>query len=91
MEWVETAYSPYQRIDVVVNCLGVLQVGPGSDTNAGMSPDAPIRHIQSALDRASYGDTVLIMPGVYREQIGLDRRFWPADRGAGSPASATAL
>ncbi|MFW6695716.1 right-handed parallel beta-helix repeat-containing protein [Streptomyces sp. MAR4 CNX-425] len=39
----------------------------GSDSNAGTSPDAPLRTIQKAADRTEPGDTVSIMNGTYTE------------------------
>lgn len=62
----------------------------GNDTNSG-SIDAPIRHVQSALDRASYGDTVLIFPGLYREQVYLDGRYWPTNGATGSATNMLAV
>lgn len=62
----------------------------GNDTNSG-SIDAPIRHVQSALDRATYGDTVLIYPGLYREQVYLDGRYWPTNGATGSATNMLTL
>lgn len=55
----------------------------GSDTNAG-TLQAPIRHLQSAIDRATYGDTINVMPGLYREQVYVDGRYWPTNGATGS-------
>ncbi len=42
----------------------------GSDTNAGNSPNAPFAHVQTAMNHAvTYGDTVNIQAGIYREQV----------------------
>lgn len=55
----------------------------GNDKNAG-TLQSPIRHIQSAIDRATYGDTINVMPGLYREEIYLDGRYWPTNGATGS-------
>lgn len=40
----------------------------GSDSAKGTSA-APLRHLQTALDKARYGDTIFVHPGTYREQV----------------------
>ena len=41
----------------------------GSDNNSGTNPAAPLQHIQTAVNRVAYGDTVNIQAGTYREQV----------------------
>lgn len=41
----------------------------GSDSNAGRTPASAVRTIQEGVRRAAPGDTVLAMPGVYRETV----------------------
>src|SRR5208337_2205265 len=55
----------------------------GSDANAGTDPVSPLRHVQTALNGARYGDTVNIQAGVYREQVFLLDN-WTATAGTGS-------
>jgi len=40
----------------------------GNDTNTGSS-DAPLAHVQTAVNQASFGDTVNVEAGTYREQV----------------------
>jgi len=48
----------------------VIFVSPeGSDDNSGLSSKAPLKHIQKALEMAQPGDTVVLLPGEYRENI----------------------
>jgi hypothetical protein len=54
----------------------------GNDNNPGTNVAAPLQHIQTAVNRAAYGDTVNIQAGTYREQVEID-----SIRGAGSPAN----
>ncbi|HWX20907.1 MAG TPA: right-handed parallel beta-helix repeat-containing protein [Candidatus Binatia bacterium] len=44
----------------------------GDDNNPGTNVAAPLQHIQTAVNRAAYGDTVNIQAGTYREQIEID-------------------
>ncbi len=47
-----------------------LHVAPnGDDANDGLSADAPLKSIQTALDRAEPGDTVLLAEGQYFEDF----------------------
>src|SRR5882762_6053639 len=41
----------------------------GKDNNSGTNVAAPLQHIQTAVNRAAYGDTVNIQAGTYREQV----------------------
>jgi len=41
----------------------------GSDSNSGLSRDDAFATIQKAVDAAWSGDTVLVWPGVYREEV----------------------
>jgi parallel beta-helix repeat protein len=41
----------------------------GSDANAGTDPQHAWRHIQQAMNAATPGSTVLVMPGTYREKV----------------------
>lgn len=62
----------------------VLYVDPsGADSNVG-SPDAPLRRIQTALDRAVPGDTVQVNAGEYREGFATTRAGTP-----GAPITVT--
>ena len=51
----------------------------GNDNNSGTNVAAPLQHIQTAVNRAGYGDTVNIQAGTYREQVEID-----TIRGSGS-------
>ena len=49
---------------------GVIYVSPqGSNWHSGRSPDSAVATIQRAADMAAPGETVLILPGVYREEV----------------------
>ena len=41
----------------------------GNDNNSGTNVAAPLQHVQVAVNRAAYGDTVNILAGTYREQV----------------------
>jgi len=41
----------------------------GSDKNSGLSAEKPLKHIKEALEKAQPGDTVILLPGVYREKV----------------------
>ena len=41
----------------------------GNDTNAGTDPKHAWRHIQQAMNAATPGSTVLVMPGTYNEKL----------------------
>ena len=41
----------------------------GNDRNAGLSPETAFATVQKAIDAARDGDSVLVWPGVYREQL----------------------
>jgi hypothetical protein len=41
----------------------------GSDDNDGLSPERAFATVQKGIDSAKNGDTILVYPGVYREQI----------------------
>src|SRR4051812_32600680 len=41
----------------------------GNDNNPGTNAAAPLQHIQTAVNRAAFGDTVNIQAGTYREQV----------------------
>src|SRR5947208_8271461 len=51
----------------------------GNDNNPGTNAAAPLQHIQTAVNRAAFGDTVNIQAGTYREQV-----FIETLRGTGS-------
>ena len=42
---------------------------PGNDENDGLSPQAPMRHIQALLDRYFDVGTIHVLPGVYEENV----------------------
>ena len=49
---------------------GVIYVSPqGSDWHSGRSPDAAVASIQRAANMVAPGETILILPGVYREEV----------------------
>lgn len=49
---------------------GVIYVSPqGSNWHSGRSPDAAVATIQRAADMVAAGETILILPGVYREEV----------------------
>lgn len=53
---------------------GVIYVSPqGKDWNTGRTPDAAVATIQRAADLVAPGETVLILPGVYREEVQVRR------------------
>jgi hypothetical protein len=54
----------------------------GKDNNSGTNVAAPLQHIQAAVNRAAYGDTVNIQAGTYREQVEID-----SISGSGSPSN----
>jgi hypothetical protein len=54
----------------------------GNDNNTGTNVAAPLQHIQTAVNRAAYGDTVNIQAGTYREQVLID-----SIRGSGGPTN----
>jgi hypothetical protein len=54
----------------------------GNDNYPGTNVAAPLQHIQNAVNRAAYGDTVNIQAGTYREQVEID-----SIRGSGSPTN----
>lgn len=76
---------------LIFSILTSLFVSPaGDDQNAG-TLNNPIRHIQSAIDRASFGDTINIMPGLYREHLYFERQTWPTNRIPGNIGKRIAL
>ena len=54
----------------------------GNDNNSGTNVAAPLQHVQVAVNRAAYGDTVNILAGTYREQVEIQ-----SIRGTGSPTN----
>lgn len=44
----------------------------GSDSNGGWSKDDAFETIQRAVDKADNGDTILVWPGIYREEISIN-------------------
>ncbi len=54
----------------------------GNDNNPGTNSGAPLQHIQAAINRAAYGDTVNIQAGTYREQV-----FAESIHGTGGPTN----
>jgi hypothetical protein len=53
---------------------GVIYVSPeGADWHIGRSPHSAVRTLQRAADMAVAGDTVLILPGVYAEDLRIRR------------------
>lgn len=49
---------------------GVIYVSPqGSDWYSGRSPGSAVATIQRAADMVAAGETILILPGVYREEV----------------------
>ena len=46
-----------------------LAVSPTGNDGADGSPDAPLRTVQAALDRATPGTVITLAPGVYRENL----------------------
>ena len=57
---------------------GVIYVSPqGSDWHSGRSPDSAVASIQRAADMVAPGETILILPGVYREEVRVRRGGTP--------------
>ena len=53
---------------------GVIYVSPqGSDWHSGRSPASAVASIQRAADMVTPGETILILPGVYREEVRVRR------------------
>ena len=53
---------------------GVIYVSPqGSDWYSGRSPGSAVATIQRAADMVAAGETILILPGVYREELRVRR------------------
>ncbi|MCA9100662.1 MAG: DUF1565 domain-containing protein, partial [Planctomycetales bacterium] len=44
----------------------------GSDSNDGLSPASPLETIQEGVDRVMDGGEVIVAPGVYYENVGID-------------------
>ncbi|NJL30243.1 MAG: DUF1565 domain-containing protein [Phycisphaerales bacterium] len=51
----------------------VLHVSVNGTSNGDGSAERPLRTIQSALDQAGAGDTILVSPGVYQERVKFKR------------------
>ena len=51
----------------------------GNDANDGKSPSSPLRTVKTALERASGGETIVILKGTYHESIDLED-YTPAQR-----------
>ena len=57
---------------------GVIYVSPqGSDWHSGRSPDSAVASIQRAADMVAPGETILMLPGVYREEVRVRRGGTP--------------
>jgi len=41
----------------------------GNDNNSGLSPGTALKTIQKGIDKTEDGDTILVYPGIYREEI----------------------
>ena len=55
----------------------------GNDRNAG-TEKAPLQTVQKALDQAKSGDTIKLMPGIFREEVKITKSGAP-----GSPITIT--
>lgn len=47
----------------------------GNDMNSCLTPAAPCRHVQTAIDRADDGDAVVIAPGTYSENLSISKNL----------------
>ena len=57
---------------------GVIYVSPqGSNWHSGRSPGSAVASIQRAADMVAPGETILILPGVYREEVRVRRSGTP--------------
>ena len=57
---------------------GVIYVSPqGSNWRSGRSPDSAVASIQRAADMVAPGETILMLPGVYREEVRVRRGGTP--------------
>ncbi|UCD51119.1 MAG: tail fiber domain-containing protein [Phycisphaerales bacterium] len=54
---------PQVQRDIYVDAAG------GADTNEGLSPETAFASIQRGIEVARHGDAVLVLPGVYREEV----------------------
>jgi hypothetical protein len=45
----------------------------GSDSNAGVTPGLPLRHIATAISRAAVSGVITVAPGTYVESLALDK------------------
>jgi hypothetical protein len=54
-------------------CARVLHVAPGGDDGADGSAGAPLRNIDTAVNRAVAGECVHVAAGTYREEVGFAR------------------
>ena len=53
---------------------GTIYVSPdGSDWNFGTTPESAVATIQRAVDMVSPGETIALLPGVYREEVHVRR------------------
>lgn len=51
------------------NVIYHVDAAAGDDDNDGLSRETALQHIQTAMDRAISGDTILVWPGVYVEAV----------------------
>jgi hypothetical protein len=51
-----------------------VDAGMGRDTNSGLSHERALKTLRKALEKAVNGDTILVWPGVYTEELNFNRK-----------------
>jgi hypothetical protein len=66
--WPTTPYEQVGAFEVMAVTYYV-EAGDGNDLNNGLTPETAFATIQKGIDTAQNGDTVLVYPGVYTEEV----------------------
>jgi len=67
-DYVAIAAGGYHSLAIEIECF-YISAATGDDNNNGLSLEAAFATIQKGIDEAEDGDTVLVYPGVYTEEI----------------------